>query len=298
MCDYVQFNPQDEPELPLELLKTIIRDFADLGGEVLELSGGEPMMREGIYELVAEACSRGLQTLMVTNGTLIGDAEAEKLLKAGLTSVSFSLEGPESLNDHLRGRGNFQKTMGAIRSFLHQAKQPGFEVLVGVTLSKYNYKTMVDFTKYLLEEIGVHQITINPFEKWMLKGNNRETRPVEFEISNDLIPELTREIERLIEYGQSMPNRLPPAGFLRKIPDYFLGKRFIPAGGCTIPSTFCGVEANGWVYPCWKTRPAVGCLQETSLADILASRSYYDLRDRALAGKCDGCLTSCYTEIL
>lgn len=317
MCDYTKFKQACDQELSLPLLKSIIKEFAAIGGVQLELSGGEPMVRKDIYEIIAYAHSFGLKILMISNGTLIGQAETEKLLKAGLTSVSFSLEGPEQLNDRLRGRGNFQKTINAIQSFLnHPAKQLDFELHVGITLSKYNYKLIVSFTKYLLEEIGVHKITINPFdpkyisqevgvhkisinpfEKWMLKRKNPKTRTAEFEISQDLIPDLSRELERLMAYGKSVPERLPAPSYLRKLPDYFLGKKFIPPNGCNIPATFCGIDVNGSVYPCWKTPPAVGDLQTMSLTDILNSRNYQEFCERVQAGKCNGCLTSCYPEI-
>jgi MoaA/NifB/PqqE/SkfB family radical SAM enzyme len=297
MCDFTQHYPDDE--LSLELLRSIIKEFAALGGQQLEMSGGEPMVRKGIYDIVADSHSYGLKTLMMSNGVLIGDAEVQKLLEAGLSAITFSLEGPEPLNDKLRGPGNFQKTLGAIGSFLRrQAQYPDFQVYIGITLSRYNYQSIVSFSKYLLEEVGVHKISINPFEKWLLKGENREIRPVEFAITPEIIPSLTQELNRLMEYGKTVPDRLPPSSYLRKVPDFFMGKNFIPPGGCQIPSTFFGVDPVGWVYPCWKIRNPVGNLKEMTLADVLKAPSYRELCEQSLAGKCNGCLTSCYAEIV
>jgi hypothetical protein len=139
--------------------------------------------------------------------------------------------------------------------------------------------------------------SINPVEKWLLKGENRETRPVEFAITTDLIPDLTSELERLMEYGKTLPGRLPAPSYLSKIPDFFMGKNFIPANGCTIPPTFLGVDSIGRVYPYWKIRNPVGNLQTMTLAETLQSESYRELCEQSLASKCNGRLTSCYTEI-
>lgn len=297
MCDYTKHTRFSEPEPPIGQWESVIQQFAALGGKELEISGGEPMMRKDIYRIISQARSYGLNVLMVSNGVLIGPAKVEKLLTAGLTSVSISLEGPEKLNDQLRGRGHFQKALNTIQGFLsHQAQYPNFIVYVGITLSKYNYAVIPSFAKYLLEEIGVHQITINPFEKEMLRGKNSETRTVEFDIPPELIPDLTRELERLIEYGESSPGKLPASNYLKQIPAYFMGKKFIPSSGCRIPDTFCGIIPSGLVFSCWKN-PPVGNIKTMSLQEILDSEKHREFRDRALAGKCNGCVTSCYTEI-
>lgn len=297
MCDWKKFFPRDQPEPSFDQWKSVIQEFATLGGKELEISGGEPMMRKDIYQIISHARSCGLNVLMISNAVLIGPPEVEKLLAAGLKSISISLEGPEKLNDKLRGRGNFQKTLNAIRSFLsHQAQYPDFKVYVGITLSKYNYTEILPFSKYLVEEIGVHSIAINPFTKEMLDGWNRKTRPVEFDISPKLIPDLTRELERLIEYAESLPGKLPSPNYLKQIPDYFRGKKFIPSAGCRIPETFCGIHPAGLVFSCWKN-PPIGNINEMSLTEILSSPEYREFHKRALAGQCNGCVTSCYQEI-
>jgi MoaA/NifB/PqqE/SkfB family radical SAM enzyme len=297
MCDYPQFSSFYDKDFSLEQLKSVIREIAALGGELLELSGGEPMVRMEIYEIISFGRSLKLKTFMATNGVLIGPVEAAKLLESGLGSVLLSLEGPEPLNDKLRGPGNFQKTIHAIRSFLsHQAEYPDFEVMVGITLSKYNYQEIVQFSKFLLEEIGIHKITINPFAKEMLVGENYLSRPVEFNITGELIPDLSEKMQQLIKYAGSMPGKLPAPSYLDKIPDYFSGKKFIPKNGCQVPAYFCGITATGEVYPCWKT-PPVGNLNKMSLTEILCSSKAQKLRELASAGKCNGCLTSCYSEI-
>ncbi|HEX3045262.1 MAG TPA: radical SAM protein [Bacillota bacterium] len=295
MCDFKKIH-RPVRNFSLDTVKTIIKEMAALGAKVLEISGGEPMTRKDIYEIITFAHSFGLKVAMMTNGVLIGPAEADKLLKAGLTSVTFSLEGPEQLNDQLRGRGNFQKTLRAIASFLNHPNSAEINVEIGITLSKYNYSLIVSFAKYLFEEVKVNSIAINPFNAGMLDTKNQRTRESEFIITADLIPDLTKVVEELIEYGKVAPGKLPSPNYLGKIPDYFMGKKLIPANGCQIPMSHCGVTVNGWVFSCWQN-PPLGNLKDASLTEILTSETQRKLSELALAGKCKGCLSSCFAEI-
>jgi MoaA/NifB/PqqE/SkfB family radical SAM enzyme len=296
MCDYPEFYPKHQ-EMSLTQIKQIINEAKMLGAEVLELSGGEPMMRGDIFEIISYAKSLGFTVFMVSNGVLIGPVEAEKLVKTGLTFVSISMEGPEPVHDHIRGSGNFQKSLNAIKKLVRfQGTDPFFKVGVGITLSKYNYQFIVPFSQYLLEEIGVQVISINPFSDDMLAGENRIARSQEFNITPDLIPGLTDEINKLIKYSARTGYELPTANYLQRLPDYFLGHKPTPPGGCHLPEIFCGISTDGWVHACWKN-PPVGHLREMSLIKILHSPRYLEFRERALTGKCNGCLSSCFAEI-
>jgi len=296
MCDIPELTSWDN-DMTLGDLKRIIDEAVSLGAKTLELGGGEPMMRNDIYEIISYASSLGLFTFMATNGVLIGQTEVKKLLDAGLNLITFSLEGPEQLNDQIRGNGNFGKTLNAIRGFLGYRQQlPWLKVGVGITLSRFNYKSIVQFSKYLLEEVGIDTISINPINKDFLTPENQISRANELYIPVELIDDLSKEIEKLIQYGESMPGKLPKPGYLRRFPDYFTGKKIIPQGGCQIPSNFLGITTNGRVFSCWHGSQ-VGDLREAGLTEILGSDEWQKSNESALSGKCNGCLASCYFEL-
>jgi MoaA/NifB/PqqE/SkfB family radical SAM enzyme len=296
MCDYPEFYPKHQ-EMPSAQIRQIIEEAKMLGAEYLELSGGEPMMRGDIFEIISYAKSLGFTVLMVSNGILIGPAEAERFVKTGLSFISISMEGPEPVHDHIRGSGNFQKSLNAIKNLVRfQGTEPYFKVGAGITLSKYNYQFIVPFSQYLLEEVGIQVISINPFLDDMLAEKNRSSRTEEFNITPDLIPGLTAEINQLIKYAACTGYELPAANYLQRIPEYFSGHKPIPPGGCHLPEKFCGISTDGRVHACWKN-PPVGHLGETSLIKIFHSPRYLEFRERALAGKCTGCLTACFAEI-
>lgn len=296
MCDLPKLN-SGENDMTLDKLKAMLSEAAALGAKTLELGGGEPMMHKDIYEIISYAASLGMIVFMATNGVLIGENEVKRLIDAGLRLISFSLEGPESLNNQIRGQGNFQKTLNAIKGFLsYKPFIHELQVNVGFTLSKYNYKSIVPFSKYLIEEVGIDTVSINPINKSFLTYENQLSRANEFEITADLMEDLTKEMEQLIKYGESIPGKLPTPGYLKRFPDYFMGKKIVPMSGCTTPLNFLGISASGRVFSCWHDSQ-VGDLNENSLTEILTSESWQKACVRALNGKCKGCLASCYFEL-
>jgi Fe-coproporphyrin III synthase len=94
----------------------LLDDLADFGIPVLLLSGGEPLMRPDIFELIAHARSRGLRTTLSTNGTLISADVAARLRALDVSYVGISLDGIGATNDMFRGhKGAFDKAMAGFR---------------------------------------------------------------------------------------------------------------------------------------------------------------------------------------
>lgn len=295
MCDY-RLGSLFTKELTIDQIKDLIHDAVDLGLEQLELSGGEPMLYKDIYKVIEYGKSFGLKIMMMTNGVLIGEDEVEKLVFSGLQGVVISLEGFEEINDKIRGLGNYEKAINAIKGFQKQKKHMDF-IKVGITISQYNYRQLFSFTKYLFEKLGISCFSYNPFNKEMLHKANFLKREEEFIIPPDSLSELEEEIEKIIDYSKSVNLDIPNTNFLRKIPNYFTNEVVVPERGCTVPLNGCSVDASGKVYACWGEPVVTGDLTETSLQNIINSAKYQTQCERALKRLCRGCLTACYTDI-
>jgi len=294
MCDYRTLHFADK-DLSFEQIRHMLEDARDLGCEWLDLTGGEPLMRKDILDIIASATSLGLKVSMCTNGTLIDEHTAERLLEAGLVTVVVSLEGPRELNDALRGGGNYEKTMRALSWFVRE-KHRMEHVKVGVIISKMNFRYLADFTKFLFEEVGITSISFNPFTKWMLHVNKHTTLE-DFVITEDLLPALRMELEKIIAYAATSPGLFPAPSYFRKIPDYFADGNLVPDTGCTLPLAVCGVEAEGTVYPCLMEHIPAGNVREASLKTIISGAVYQDTCRRALTRNCEGCLSACYEKV-
>lgn len=97
--------------------QAMIDDLAGFGAPGLLFSGGKPLMREDVLELVDYARQLGIRPVLSTNGTLITPAVAGRMKRAGLTCVGISLDGTGEVEDRFRGRkGAFETAMEGFRN--------------------------------------------------------------------------------------------------------------------------------------------------------------------------------------
>jgi len=104
---YASADTETAPgELSTREGKSLLDDLADYGAPVVLFSGGEPLVRDDLEELIAYAADRGLRPVLSTNGTLLTEERAEALRDAGLQYAGVSVDGslPER-NDEFRGEG-------------------------------------------------------------------------------------------------------------------------------------------------------------------------------------------------
>lgn len=126
-----------------------IDDLAKFGVPVLLFSGGEPLMRPDLFELVAHARSQGIRAVISTNGTLITSEIAAKLKSAGLSYVGVSLDGLNGIHDDFRGvNGAFDRALQGIRACRHE----GVKVGLRFTITRNNAEEIPGIFRLLEEE--------------------------------------------------------------------------------------------------------------------------------------------------
>ena len=99
-------------------------------------TGGEPMSRPDIEELVAHATSRGLRSVMAPCGMLVTEERLAALKAAGVSALSFSLDGPDAAtHDSFRGvAGAYDNVTRAMAA----ARRVGMPFQINTTVSKLN----------------------------------------------------------------------------------------------------------------------------------------------------------------
>ena len=137
-CVHCYAKSRDEryfDELTHEQGLRLIDDLAAFGVPVVLFSGGEPLMRPRILELIGHARDRGLRAVLSTNGTLISPDLAGRLKEFGLSYVGVSLDGLEETNDRFRGvRGAFRQALEGIRN----CRAAGIKVGLRFTMNRMN----------------------------------------------------------------------------------------------------------------------------------------------------------------
>ena len=174
-----------EDELSFEEGKALIDDLAELGSPVILFSGGEPLVRRDILDLIKYAVQKGRRAVLSTNGTLITEALADRLKELGLSYVGISLDGLEAVHDSFRGvQGTFARVMRAIGN----CKAAGLKVGLRFTINKRNYQE-IEGVFDLVEKEDIPRIC---FYHLVYAGRGTQL------VDEDLDHEQTREVLDLI----------------------------------------------------------------------------------------------------
>ncbi|MEE9366038.1 MAG: radical SAM protein, partial [Dehalococcoidales bacterium] len=119
--------------------KAVIDDLARFGVPSVLFSGGEPLMRHDLFELIGYAGDKGLRTVISTNGTLISKEAAKTIKDRGVSYVGISLDGIGEINDKFRGvDGAFQRAVEGIKN----CQDAGIRIGLRLTLTKRNVQDL------------------------------------------------------------------------------------------------------------------------------------------------------------
>lgn len=271
-----QFND----DLSTDAAKMLIHQIVEVSRPLLILSGGEPLLREDIFEIIRYGADRGLKMGMGSNGMLIDHAVAKKLKDAGMSTVAISLDSniPER-HDEFRGViGSWQHALNAIEAL----KENGLQVQVNATVTRQNYNE-VDEIISLAEKLGVDN-----FHLFFLVPTGRGTN------IKDITPLMYEEmiINTLAQTTKHKINVKPSCApqFMRVAQQQGVDmSRWIR--GCVAGLYYCRIYPSGEVTPCPYLPINLGNIRNRSFKDIwFNSEVFKAMRDfDQLKGKCGVC---------
>ena len=147
-------NKKSPNELTTAEGEALVRDLADFGVPVILFSGGEPLMRKDLFQLIRLAKSLGIRTALSTNGTVITDDIAKQIQDIGFSEVGISLDGIGETNDHFRGKkGAFDAALTGIR----KCKALDLRVSLRLTITQHNFEDIPAIMK-LVEDEGIERV--------------------------------------------------------------------------------------------------------------------------------------------
>lgn len=147
-------NTSKDRELNTDDGKKLIRDLAEFGVPVILFSGGEPLLRDDIFDLARYSVKHNIRVALSTNGTLITRKAAEAIRDIGFAEVGISLDGIGDVNDKFRGKkGAFNKAIQGIRECL----ACGVRVSLRLTITDYTYNEIPAIFK-LVEREGISRV--------------------------------------------------------------------------------------------------------------------------------------------
>lgn len=296
MCDMpgkaVDYRRQGKEEFSTEQFLQIIREFANLGIPGIGFTGGEPLLREDIFELMAETRKLGMIAHLNSNGWLLGDNEADRIIAIGVDSVNISLDGASAAtHDRIRRcTGSFDRAVAALQRLVARKRQTGAKIRIKTVavLSESNIgevQQMLDFGA----KLGIDCTELIPRQPFFAESAEKANA------SSELMAAVDDLVAGLLEGNHPIPIENSPA-HLRLFKNSFAGK---PSPvRCSAGYNSLAVDCYGNLFPCvpWiNWGKTTGTLDSGTLAQVWSSAAYQQQREKT--GKCRDCYLNCQTEL-
>ena len=271
----------------------LIDDIAAASQPVIILTGGEPLLRPDIFEIAAYGTGKGLRMVMATNGTLVDEAVARKMIESGIQRVSISIDGKDakSHDDFRNEPGAFDGALSGIEAM----KSAGMEFQINTTITTANLHQIKDIHDLALKigaaahhifllvptgrgkDLALQAITAVDYEE-TLKWFHQESMTCEIQLKATCAPHYFRIMH------QNKPKGEKP---VRKTGGYFHES----TRGCLGGISFCFISHVGQVQPCGYLELDCGNVQKQSFGEIWdTSEVFCNLRDYGkYGGKCGRC---------
>lgn len=267
-------------ELTTEEGKYLIKGIAQAGFRIMIFSGGEPLMREDIFELVDYARQQGLRPVLGTNGTFITPHVARRLREAGVMGAGISLDSidPEK-HDRLRHYPGAWK--GAIAG-MKSCRSEGLPFQIHTTVMEWNYDEIEAIT-----DLGVELGAVAHHVFFLVPTG----RAVNIEAEALRVGRYERLLRRILDKQREVKIELKPTcapQFMRIARQRGMNLRF--TRGCLAGLSYCIVSPRGIVQPCAYLNIAAGNVREQPFEEIWwSSPVFLTLRTQEYKGKCGGC---------
>jgi heme b synthase len=276
-------------ELVTDECLRFIDEVAAFSKPVLILTGGEPLLREDVFEIAAYGTRKGLRVVMAANGTLLNAEKARAAKQAGIQRVSISLDGATAAaHDRFRGvTGAFARAMEGI-SYL---KEAGLAFQINTTVTKRNLGEIENLLQLAIEKgAAAHHIFLLVPTGRGRKLAREGVTPGEYE----------QTLSWFAEQDGTVPIQLKATcapQYYRIIHQHGKTKAREKQGadlhsftrGCLGGISFCFVSHRGDAQPCGYLEVVAGNIRERSFQGIW-EEVFQRLRDVSnLTGKCGRC---------
>ena len=284
-------NFADRSELGTEECYQVIDEIAAFAPECLTiLTGGEPLLRRDILDIVARAAERGLWVVVGTNGVRVTENVAERLAKAGARGLSLSLDALDAeRHDRFRMvRGAWQNTVEGAGIL----NRTGLPFIVQTTAGSHNLGELDAIADFAYERLAA-----KVWNLYFLVPTGRgqfvsDMTPAQYDEVLDALHGIQGRYQgRMLVNAKCAPHYIKtvlesPDPESHPVRTYSGG-----AGGCPAGTHYLGIRPNGDVTPCPYLPVFAGSIRRTSLTELWSSSELFtEIRRRtALGGRCGEC---------
>ncbi|MGZ8898101.1 MAG: radical SAM protein [Halobacteriota archaeon] len=279
-------------ELTTEEAKHLLDQLAEVPEfRMMAFTGGEPLVRQDLFELLAYSQALGFTNTLATNATLIDDDVARRLRRFGVVIAAVSLDGfTAEQHDMVRGiAGSFEAALEGMRAL----RRAGIVLHVNITAMEYNVEQLVDLMR-LVDELGTGILLMYQLVP-VGRGSDINQAVLDEGANERLIrfmaeaQRTTRAIMEPVAGPQYWPFLLQRAG-ISSGPLLRLAETVFH--GCSAGRGFVYIKPDGDVWPCPFIEMSCGNVRELPFRRIWKqSPVFEDLRHREtrLKGRCGEC---------
>lgn len=265
---YLTHDDPYQKEMPVEEWLRAIGELKELGTFYVSVTGGEPTLYPGFWEIIEELHRQNMLIRVFTNATTFTKDDIDHLIRCGVQYVDISIHGSDrDTHEEITGvPGSYDRTVNAIK----QLKAAGIHVMLKGSLLKSNYKKVNNLNRLMLSLGGYPHISHN-----ITPDNNGGQQPLEYAISE---VEFCYVFDNFYKTDYDLPD---------------VEEDHIPlAIRCTAGFSTMTITPNGTVIPCVQFRAPLGNIQRNSLRRIWHHSplcQYLSGLTRLSPSECTGC---------
>lgn len=273
----------DEPTL--SEVRQIIKDARKIGFQEIVFSGGEPTLRNDLFEMIKIAKKENFFVSITTNG-VFNDEALNNLINSKIDLIEISLDGLKNDHEHIRGVKNiFNRIINNLLKLNKKSKN----IIVKITLHNKNYKKLEKFIKFLVS-INVFNLNIRTVIPCGEKSDFwKENILSDFQI-RDIIKQLSNKYNINIYSDNPRINLLIPQyiNFINKEGNILDGSLI---AGCLAGISNFYIDASLGVYPCSYLPMETGSLKKEKLDRIIKriKKGGFFSREK-IKGSCGSCV--------
>jgi radical SAM protein with 4Fe4S-binding SPASM domain len=290
-CSYTREYAKDA-ELNTKAAYKIVDEIYDFGASWFGISGGEPLVRPDIFDIVEYAKETGFEVSLITSGFAF-DKQRLYDLARNEVHTAVSIDGNREANDIIRGRGSYDKAVFA----MERLSENGLLDCVVTTMTKYNLKDLEHIVKLAAEHGAKMAVFHNivPVGRACSNMLDLAPSPEDYEWAFNQLYDLQVKYDRkdfkvnvYSPFYARVVKQRNPVNFWDWFTNQFLGK-------CTIGGNYIGLTENGDYRPCgFHEGYRVGNVKDKNLKtawnDLQHSEFHLKLRDKSnIKGKCGVC---------
>jgi len=270
----------------------MVDEMAEFGSQWFGISGGEPLVRPDIWEIIEYAEKKhNLNVSLITSGYAWDEERFDKLRKYNV-KTAISIDGMKDINDKIRRQGGYDKALHAMKKL----SSVGLLDCLVTTMTKYNIHQMAH-TAALAEEYKARSVVYHNLVPVGRAGEHMEDlapTSEQYEVAFNEIYDIQRKLYGKVKVNVYAPfyarivKQKNPVDFWDWFNEGYLGR-------CTIGGNYIGITENGDYRSCgFHEGYRIGNVKNTKLRtaweQLQKSEFHLKLRDKSnLKGRCGVC---------